>query len=47
MTITLARRAGGYEASIVRELLTVGDRPGMRSLAGGLPDPQSFPAARL
>lgn len=47
MTITLARRAGGYEASIVRELLTVGDRPGMRSLAGGLPDPQSFPSARL
>jgi 2-aminoadipate transaminase len=47
MTITLARRADGYEASIVRELLTVGDRPGMRSLAGGLPDPASFPADRL
>jgi 2-aminoadipate transaminase len=47
MAITLARRADSYEASIVRELLTVGDRPGMRSLAGGLPDPCSFPAERL
>ncbi len=47
MAITLARRATQIEASITRELLTVGERPGMRSLAGGLPDPGSFPTARL
>ena len=47
MGITLARRAEAIESSITRELLTVGDRPGMRSLAGGLPDPASFPTARL
>jgi 2-aminoadipate transaminase len=47
MAITLAQRADGFEASMVRELLAVGERPGMRSLAGGLPDPCSFPADRL
>ncbi len=47
MSITLARRNDAFESSIVRELLTVGDRPGMRSLAGGLPDPDSFPTSRL
>ena len=47
MAINLARRAPSFEASVVRELLTVGERPGMRSLAGGLPDPESFPAERL
>jgi len=47
MAINLARRAPSFEASVVRELLTVGERPGMRSLAGGLPDPDLFPAERL
>ena len=47
MAITLARRAEQFEASITRELLTVGERPGMRSLAGGLPDPASFPTTRI
>jgi 2-aminoadipate transaminase len=47
MAITLARRAHDFEASIVRELLNVGNRPGMRSLAGGLPDPAFFPVAQL
>lgn len=47
MAIMLARRSDELESSIVRELLSVGDRPGMRSLAGGLPDPALFPAARL
>jgi len=47
MAMNLARRAHSFDGSIVRELLTVGERPGMRSLAGGLPDPHSFPAARL
>jgi 2-aminoadipate transaminase len=47
MAINLARRAPSFEASVVRELLTVGERPGMRSMAGGLPDPESFPAERL
>ena len=41
------RRAEQVEASITRALLTVGERPGMRSLAAGLPDPGSFPTSRL
>jgi 2-aminoadipate transaminase len=47
MAIKLAHRAQSFEASVVRELLTVGERPEMRSLAGGLPDPHSFPVERL
>lgn len=47
MAITLARHAHDLEASVVRELLNVGERPGMRSLAGGLPDPALFPVERL
>ena len=47
MGITLARRAEQLESSLIRDLLTVGERPGMRSLAGGLPDPASFPTARI
>jgi 2-aminoadipate transaminase len=47
MAVTLARRNEELESSLVRDLLAVGDRPGMRSLAGGLPDPAWFPVARL
>jgi 2-aminoadipate transaminase len=47
MAINLARRAHNFEASVVRDLFTVGERPGMRSLAGGLPDPLAFPVERL
>lgn len=34
-------------SSAVRDLLRLADRPGLISLAGGLPDPASFPAAEL
>ena len=35
------------EASPIREILSVIDRPGMISFAGGLPSPESFPAMPL
>lgn len=43
----LTPRAARLESSLIRDLLAVGDRPGMRSLAGGLPDPDEFPVERL
>ncbi|MBS1159301.1 MAG: putative aminotransferase [Proteobacteria bacterium] len=42
-----SRRAGNLEASPIREILTVIDRPGMISFAGGLPAPETFPAMNL
>jgi 2-aminoadipate transaminase len=39
----LARRADRLNPSIVREILKVTERPGIISLAGGLPSPDSFP----
>src|SRR5436190_21971436 len=40
---TLARRAERLNPSIIREILKVTERPGIISLAGGLPSPESFP----
>jgi 2-aminoadipate transaminase len=40
---TLARRAERMNPSIIREILKVTERPGIISLAGGLPSPDSFP----
>lgn len=40
---TLARRAERMNPSIIREILKVTERPGILSLAGGLPSPDSFP----
>ncbi len=40
---TLARRALRLEPSVIREILKVTERPGIISLAGGLPAPESFP----
>ncbi len=34
-------------SSTIRDLLAVTEQPGMRSLAGGLPDPAAFPRDRL
>jgi 2-aminoadipate transaminase len=43
MTWTLARRAERLNPSVIREILKVTERPGIVSLAGGLPSPDSFP----
>lgn len=40
---TQAARAARMNPSILREILKVTDRPGVLSLAGGLPSPQTFP----
>jgi 2-aminoadipate transaminase len=39
----LARRAERMNPSVIREILKVTERPGIVSLAGGLPSPDSFP----
>ena len=39
----MARRAQRMNPSIVREILKVTERPGIISLAGGLPAPETFP----
>jgi 2-aminoadipate transaminase len=39
----LARRAARMNPSVIREILKVTERPGIISLAGGLPSPDSFP----
>jgi 2-aminoadipate transaminase len=43
MTWTLARRAERLNPSIIREILKLTEQPGVISLAGGLPSPDSFP----
>lgn len=42
-----SRRLADLEASPIREILSVIDRPGMISFAGGLPAAESFPALDL
>lgn len=39
----LARRAERMNPSVIREILKVTERPGVLSLAGGLPSPEGFP----
>jgi len=43
----LARRAERMNPSIIREILKVTERPGVISLAGGLPSPDSFPVEAM
>ena len=43
MTFELARRSARMNPSIIREILKVTEQPGIISLAGGLPSPDSFP----
>ncbi|MEP7283881.1 MAG: PLP-dependent aminotransferase family protein, partial [Rubrivivax sp.] len=43
MTWTLARRAERLNPSVIREILKLSERPGIVSLAGGLPSPDAFP----
>ena len=40
---TLAARAAKMNPSAIREILKLTDKPGIISLAGGLPAPQTFP----
>ena len=39
----LARRAERMNPSVIREILKITERPGVLSLAGGLPSPDTFP----
>ena len=39
----LARRTQGMHVNAIREILKVASQPGMISLAGGIPAPESFP----
>jgi len=43
----LAHRAPRLEPSVIREILKVTEKPGVISLAGGLPAPQSFPVQAM
>jgi 2-aminoadipate transaminase len=44
---TLARRCARMHPSILREILKVAERPGIRSMAGGLPSADTFPVDAL
>jgi len=46
-TVPAARRTARVQGSLIREILKITQRPGMISLAGGLPAPRSFPAEAL
>jgi len=43
----LARRAERLEPSVIREILKITEKPGIVSLAGGLPAPESFPVEAM
>lgn len=43
----LARRAQRMNPSVIREILKVTERPGVISLAGGLPSPDTFPVEAM
>lgn len=47
MSFQLARRAERMNPSIIREILKVTERPGVISLAGGLPSPDGFPVEAM
>lgn len=47
LTHTFATRAQHMKASEIRELLKLMDQPDIISFAGGIPDPDLFPAARF
>jgi len=44
---TLAARAARMNPSVIREILKVTERPGVLSLAGGLPSAQTFPVEAM
>ena len=43
----LARRAERMNSSVIREILKITERPGVISLAGGLPSPDGFPVEAM
>ena len=43
----LARRAERMNPSVIREILKITERPGIISLAGGLPSPDTFPVEAM
>jgi 2-aminoadipate transaminase len=43
----LARRAERMNPSVIREILKITERPGVLSLAGGLPSPDTFPVQAM
>lgn len=47
VTFSMARRAQRMSPSIIREILKVTERPGIISLAGGLPSPDTFPVEAM
>jgi 2-aminoadipate transaminase len=47
MPFQTAQRAQRLEPSVIREILKVTERPGIISLAGGLPAPESFPVEAM
>ena len=46
-TWTLARRAERLNPSTIREILKITERPGIISLAGGLPSADTFPVQAM
>ncbi len=44
---TLAHRCERMNPSILREILKVAERPGVKSMAGGLPSPETFPVEAI
>lgn len=47
MNWTLSRRAEGMNPSVLRDILKLADKPGIISLAGGLPSPSTFPVEAM
>ena len=47
MTWQMARRAERLNPSTIREILKITERPGIISLAGGLPSADTFPVAAM
>jgi 2-aminoadipate transaminase len=47
MPFTLAQRARKMNPSMIREILKVTEQPGIISLAGGLPSPETFPVQAM
>ena len=43
----LARRSARMNPSIIREILKLTERPGVRSMAGGLPSADTFPVQAI
>ena len=47
MIFNMAQRAARMNPSVIREILKITERPGIISLAGGLPSPDTFPVQAL